>query len=203
MSKVTFYHNPYSRGRIVHWMLEECGADYETKILNFKTGEHRRPEFLAINPMGKVPTIVHNSAVVTESAAICAYLADAFPAANLAPAVGSKDRGPYLRWLFFTASSIEPAVTDLKNPRTPPVPRSTLAYGSFDDVMNTLEHAVANGFLNGKSFSAADLYLAANLGWIMQTKQIEPRPIFEDYVKLCQDRPGYRSFMDKTAALEK
>ena len=110
--RVTFYHNPMSRGRIVHWMLEEAGAAYDVKLLDFEKREHKTPEFLAVNPMGKIPTIVHRGVVVTETPAILAYLADAFPGAGLAPRSDDPARGPYFRWLFFGASCIEPALID-------------------------------------------------------------------------------------------
>src|SRR5687767_1383493 len=107
MPDLKFYTNPMSRGRIIRWMLEEVGQPYDTEILKWETGAAKSPEYLAINPMGKVPTVVHGGVVVTECAAICAYLADAFPQANLAPPPGSKLRGPYYRWLFFGAGPIE------------------------------------------------------------------------------------------------
>ena len=119
MERVTFYHNPMSRGRIAHWMLEESGAPYDVKILSFEKGEHKAPEYLAINPMGKVPAIVHRGTVVTEAAAICAYLADAFPQNDLAPALDDPARGTYYRWLFFGAGCIEPALVDRLFARAP------------------------------------------------------------------------------------
>ncbi len=136
--KVIFYHNPMSRGRIAHWMLEEVGAPYETKILSFEKREHKAPEFLAVNPMGKIPAIVHRGTVVTESAAICAYLADAFPKAQLAPAPSDPARGTYYRWLFFGAGCIEPALVDKMFTRAPVERPGVLGYGNYED---TLERA--------------------------------------------------------------
>lgn len=184
MSDLVFYTNPMSRGRIIRWMLEEVGQPYETRILTWESGATKSPEFLAINPMGKVPAIVHGGAVVTESAAICAYLADAFPQANLAPAPGSKDRGPYYRWLFFGAGPIEQmasfAALKLEVPEDQ---RMMVGFGCAADVLNTLEGALkGRDFLVGDSFTAADLYIGAHLGWGMGFGTIEKRPVFEDYV---------------------
>ncbi len=143
MSDLVFYTNPMSRGRIIRWMLEEVGQPYETRILTWESGATKSPEFLAINPMGKVPAIVHGGAVVTESAAICAYLADAFPQANLAPAPGSRDRGPYYRWLFFGAGPVEQmasfAALKLEVPEDQ---RMMVGFGCAADVLNTLEGAL-------------------------------------------------------------
>jgi glutathione S-transferase len=139
--QITFYYNPMSRGRIAHWMLEEVGAPYRIELVRFDKGEHKAPAFLELNPMGKLPTIVHRGTVVTEAAAICAYLADAFPAAALAPATTSAARGTYYRWLFFGAGCIEPALVD-KMFQRPQVDRpSGLGYGSYEDTMNALEKA--------------------------------------------------------------
>ncbi len=198
--KVLFYYNPMSRGRIVHWMLEETGAEYEIKLLAWEKKEHKSPEFLKINPMGKIPAIVHKSVAVTEAAAICTYLADAFPKAGLAPAVDDPARGTYYRWLFFAASCIEPAMMDRKFPRTDPVAASHLGYGSYDDTVNAMEQAVSKGFITGK-FSAADVYMSSQIGWCMMNKDLEPRPAFEKYQKLCTERPAFQRFLQKAGSL--
>ncbi|TAL31483.1 glutathione S-transferase family protein [Phenylobacterium sp.] len=192
MSDLVFYTNPMSRGRIIRWMLEEVGQPYETRILTWESGATKSPEFLAINPMGKVPAIVHGGAVVTESAAICAYLADAFPQANLAPAPGSRDRGPYYRWLFFGAGPVEQmasfAALKLEVPEDQ---RMMVGFGCAADVLNTLEGALkGREFLVGDSFTAADLYIGAHLGWGMGFGTIEKRPVFEDYVARLDARPA-------------
>jgi glutathione S-transferase len=191
--QITFYHNPQSRGRIAHWMLEEVGVPYETKILSFDKGEHKSPEYLAVNPMGKIPAIVHNGNVVTEAAAICAYLADAFPKAGLAPPVGDPARGTYYRWLFFAAGCIEPAIVDKMFAR-PPVDRpGALGYGSYEDTLSTMEKALAPGpWLLGERFSAADVYFGSEVGWGMFTKALEPRPAFQKYFERCSERPAYK-----------
>lgn len=191
MSKVTFYHNPMSRAQMVHWMLEEIGQPYEIKLVRFDKGEHKSPEFLAVNPMGKLPTIIHEGVVVTETAAIITYLADAFPEANLAPAAGDPARGTYLRWLFFGAGCIEPALID-KAFNRPPVDRpGALGYGSYEDTMGTIEKALQPGpWLLGERFTAADVYIGAQLGWGMMFGNVERRPVFEAYVARCQARPA-------------
>jgi glutathione S-transferase len=192
---ITFFHNPMSRGRIVHWMLEEVGAPYETKILSFDKGENKTPEFLALNPMGKIPTIVHRGMVVTEAAAICTYLADAFPEAGLAPPVAHPARGTYLRWLFFGAGCVEPALIDKMFAR-PPVDRpGALGYGSYTATLDALENAVAPGWILGTQFSAADVYLGSQINWGLMTKGLEPRPAFQQYAARCAERPALQRVM--------
>ena len=179
--EVVFYTNPMSRGRIVRWMLEEVGRPYRTEVLEFAV--MKSPDYLAINPMGKVPAIRHGDTVVTEAAAICAYLADAFPEAGLAPPPGDRRRGPYYRWLFFAAGPLEAAASNKAlGFEVPPERRRMMGYGDIVDVMNALERAVsASDYLAGDRFSAADVYVGAQLGWGMQFGTIEKRPAFERY----------------------
>lgn len=193
MTDIVFYHNPQSRGRIAHWMLEEVGAAYKTELLRFDRGENKQPQFLAINPMGKIPTIKHGDTVVTEAGAICAYLADAFPSANLAPATTSPERGTYYRWMFFGAGCLEPALVDHMFKR-PPVDRpSAIGYGSYADTLNALEKAVTAGqWILGERFSAADVYLGSEIGWGLLAKALEPRKAFQDYVARCAERPAFK-----------
>jgi glutathione S-transferase len=174
-------------------MLEEVGVPYETKILALDKREHKSPEYLAINPMGKIPTIVHNGTVVTEAAAICAYLADAFPKAGLAPALNDPARGTYYRWLFFGAGCVEPALLDKMFSR-PQIERpSALGYGSYEDMLNALETAITPGpWVLGQRFSAADVYLGSEIGWGMFTKSLEPRPAFQQYFERCSQRPAHK-----------
>ncbi|MBJ7410458.1 MAG: glutathione S-transferase family protein [Phenylobacterium sp.] len=192
MSDIVFYTNPMSRGRIIRWMLEEVGQPYETKILDWASGAAKSPEYLAINPMGKVPTIVHDGVVVTECAAICAYLADAFPQAGLAPPSGSKLRGPYYRWLFFGAGPIEQAVAfGTLNVDVPEDKRISVGFGSMEALLNTLEGALkGREFLAGDGFTAADLYIASHLSWGMNFGTIEKRPVFEAYAERHVNRPA-------------
>ena len=184
-----FYTNPMSRGRIVRWMLEEVGAPYETHLLDFAGGT-KSPDYLAINPMGKVPAIRHGATVVTECAAICAYLADAFPEAGLAPATAA--RGDYYRWMFFAAGPVEAAVTNRAlGFAVPPERRGMAGYGSFEAVMDTLERAVrGRTYIAGDRFSAADVYFGSQIGWGLQFGSIEKRPAFEAYWNGIQGRPA-------------
>ncbi|MDP3489636.1 MAG: glutathione S-transferase family protein [Phenylobacterium sp.] len=192
MSDLVFYTNPMSRGRIIRWMLEEVGQPYETQILSWESGDTKSADYLAINPMGKVPAIVHDGVIVTECAAICAYLADAFPEAGLAPPAHSPLRGPYYRWLFFGAGPIEQAVSAKAMSFEPTTEqRTSLGFGSMADVLGAIEGAVKDrAYLVGDSFTAADLYLAAHLSWGMNFDTIEKRPAFETYVGRHLARPA-------------
>ena len=188
---LVLYTNPMSRGRIARWMLEETGAVYRTEVLEY--GPMMKSEaFLAVNPMGKVPTIRHGDTVVTEAAAICAYLADAFPEVGLAPPAG--DRGAYYRWLFFAAGPLEAATTNRFLGFEPPAEQqSMVGYGTFQAVMDTLERAVVHGgYIAGKRFSAADVYAGSHIGWGLQMGTIEPRPAFADYWSRLNDRDARR-----------
>ncbi|WGM39463.1 glutathione S-transferase family protein [Caulobacter sp. NIBR1757] len=203
MSNLVFYTNPMSRGRVVRWMLEEIGQPYDTRILRWETGDTKRPDFLAINPMGKVPAIVHDGVVVTECAAICAYLADAFPQAGLAPPADSPLRGPYYRWLFFGAGPVEQAMgAKTVNLEPTPEQRVSLGFGCLDDVLGAVEGAVRDrAYLVGDGFTAADLYLASFLSWGMTFGSIEKRPAFEAYVEPHLQRPAARRADDIDDAL--
>lgn len=191
--EITFYTNPMSRGRIAHWMLEEVNVPYRLQVLDFDKREHKTPEYLAINPMGKVPTIVHRGVVVTEAAAICAYLADAFPDAALAPPSSDPARGTYLRWLFFGAGCIEPALVDRMYARPAPDRPGALGYGSYADTLNALEQAISPGpFILGERFSAADVYVGAEIGWGLMGKSLEPRQVFREYFERLSQRPAFQ-----------
>jgi glutathione S-transferase len=189
--ELVFYTNPMSRGRIVRWMLEEVGQPYRTELLDYGPAM-KAAAYRAINPMGKVPALRHGDVVVTECAAICAYLADAFPAAGLAPPAGSPQRGPYYRWLFFAAGPVEAAATNKALGLEIPAERQgTVGYGTLADVVDTLEQAVTQGpFLLGATFSAADVYLGSHIGWGMRFGTIEKRPAFEEYWSRLSDRPA-------------
>ena len=189
-AQLEFFTNPMSRGQIVRWMLEEVGAPYETHILDYQTSMKAAP-YLAINPMGKVPAIRHDGVVVSEVAAICAYLADAFPAAGLAPPVDR--RGDYYRWLFFAAGPIEAAFTNKAAGFDPPPERRALfGYGTFELAVDALEKAVAGkDYIAGDRFSAADLYVGSQIGFMLQFGMLEPRPAFSDYVARVTGRPAH------------
>jgi glutathione S-transferase len=190
MGQLEFYTNPMSRGQIVRWMLEEVGEPYETHILDYKS-TMKEAEYLAINPMGKVPAIRHDGVVVTEVAAICAYLADVFPAAGLAPPVDR--RGDYYRWLFFSAGPVEAAFSNkAAGFEVPPERRAMFGYGTFELAIDTLEKALTGKtFVASDRFSAADLYVGSQLGFMLQFGLLEPRPVFSDYVARVTDRPAY------------
>ncbi|HEY7382413.1 MAG TPA: glutathione S-transferase, partial [Beijerinckiaceae bacterium] len=142
MPKLTLYHAAPSRSAMVHWLLEEIGEPYEVHLLHLRRGENREPRYLAVNPMGKVPAIRHGDVVVTESAAICLYLADAFPAAGVSVPIGDPRRGVFLKWLFFGPGVLEPAVTDQAFKRIDAPPRGTLGYGDFDTTLDVLAKAL-------------------------------------------------------------
>ena len=190
--ELIFYTNPRSRGRIVRWMLEEIGQPYRTEVLDYGT-TMKAPAYLAINPMGKVPALRHGDVVVTEAAAICAYLADAFPQVGLAPPHGDRLRGPYYRWLFFAAGPVEAAVSNKAfGFVVPPEREGTIGYGSFQRVMDTLEQAVSAGnYLVGDKFTAADVYAGSQIGFGLMFKTFEPRPAFQHYWQRITVRPAY------------
>jgi glutathione S-transferase len=197
---LTFYTNPMSRGQIARWMLEEVGQPYEQVLLDFST-TMKAPDYLAVNPMGKVPAIKHGDTVVTEVAAICAYLADAFPEAGLAPE--PKHRADYYRWLFFAAGPLESAVTNKSLGFELAPGKSMMAgYGSFEAAMDGLEAAVAGKrFVAGDSFSAADVYVGSQIGWGLMFGSIEKRAAFEAYWDGLKDRPAYLRAKEIDAAL--
>ena len=190
-----FYTNPMSRGQIARWMLEEVGAPYETRILDYGT-TMKDADYLAVNPMGKVPAIVHNGKIVTECAAICAYLADAFPAASLAPDVA--DRADYYRWLFFTSGPVEQAITAKNFGIEPDTDQQRMAgFGSLPAALDALELAVTDkAFVAGDRFSAADVYVGSQIDWGLQFGTIASRPAFEAYVAPLRERAGYKRAKD-------
>lgn len=188
---LVFYTHPMSRGRIVRWMLEELGQPYSTEILEYGT-TMKAPDYLAVNPMGKVPAIRHGEAVVTECGAICAYLADAFPEAGLAPPPGDPSRGAYLRWLFFGAGPVEAAVTNKSlGFETPADKQGTVGYGCWDDVNAALDSLLsANAYVAGARFTAADVYLGSQIGWGLMFGTLEKRPALESYWERISSRPA-------------
>jgi len=189
--ELVFYTHPMSRGRIARWMLEEVGQPYRTEVLDFGTSM-KAPEYLAINPMGKVPAIRHGGTVVTEAAAICAYLADAFPQAQLAPAPQSPLRAPYYRWMFFCAGPLEAAVTDRAlGTAVPEEKRRMVGYGTLAEVLDALEGAVSgDGYVAGDRFTAADVYVGSQLAWGMMFGTIDKRPAYQRYVQRLTSRPA-------------
>jgi glutathione S-transferase len=191
IDELTFYTHPMSRGRIVRWMLEEIGQPYRTELLHYGT-TMKAPSYLAINPMGKVPAIRHRDTVVTEAAAICAYLADAFPEAHLAPPPNDRLRGPYYRWLFFVAGPLEAAAANkIMGFAVPEERERMMGYGRLEHVLNALEAAVSRGkYLVGDSFTAADVYVGSHIDFGMQFGTLEKRPAFEQYRQRLSVRPA-------------
>jgi glutathione S-transferase len=191
MANLTLYHIAPSRSSIVHWMLEEVGAPYDIHLLSMKRGENRAPEYLAVNPMGKVPALRHGDVVITEAGAICAYLADEFPDRKLNIPVGSPRRGIYLKWLFFGPSCVEPAIMDRAFPRKEEAPIGALGYGNYDTVIDVVAKAVAGGpYLMGEQFTAADVVIGSGLRWGMQFKLLPERPEFLAYTGRLAQRPA-------------
>ena len=189
--ELIFYTNPMSRGRIVRWMLEEIGQPYRTELLEYET-TMKAAAYRAINPMGKVPAIRHGDTIVTEGAAICAYLADVFPQAGLAPPLGDRRRGPYYRWLFFAAGPVEAAATNKTLGFDVPAGKERMAgYGCYADVMHALESALSQSdYVAGDRFTAADVYFGSQIGWGMMFGSIEKRPVFEQYWARISTRPA-------------
>lgn len=199
-SDISFYTNPMSRGQIVRWMLEEVGEPYDIVILDYDTSM-KAADYLAINPMGKVPAIVHRGKTVTEAAAICAYLADAFPSAGLAPP--TDQRADYYRWLFFAAGPVEAAVTNKALGLAVPEGRErTIGYGTFERTIDALEQAVTGpGWICGDQFTAADVYVGAQIDWGLSFGTIPSRPGFESYAARLRERPAYKRQKELDGAL--
>ncbi len=204
MADLTLYHMAPSRSSVVHWMLEEIGEPFELRILDAKSGESRQPDYLAINPMGKVPALRHGEAIITEVAAICCYLADAFPQARLNIPLGDPRRGPYLKWLFFNPGVLEPAIIDHAYKREGSPPRVVLGYGDFDTTMDVVARAVRQSpFLLGDQFTAADLVIGSTLQWAITAKLIEPRAEFTDYTARFADRPALKRTVANTRKMQR
>lgn len=189
-TSLTLYTNPMSRGQIARWMLEEVGVPYETVLLDY-AADMKSADYLAINPMGKVPAIVHDGRVVTECAAICAYLADAFPDAGLAPPMEA--RAAYYRWLFFAAGPVEAAITNTAMGFVVPEGKERMTgYGSLADVLAALEGAISvPRWICGDQFTAADVYVGAQVDWGLSFGTIASTPAFETYAARLRERPAY------------
>jgi glutathione S-transferase len=205
MPKLVLYHAAPSRSSIVHWMLEELGQPYELQMVSFKRGENRQPAYLAVNPMGKVPALKHGDTVITEAAAICAYLADEFPQAGLNIPVGDPRRGTYLKWLFFGPSCVEPAIAERAFPRKEAPARSALGFGDFDTVVDVLAKAAAaaSPYLLGNKFTAADVIIGSGLRWGSMFKLLPDRAEFKPYLATLAERPALRRATEKDAELQK
>ncbi|HWX65870.1 MAG TPA: glutathione S-transferase family protein [Rhodanobacter sp.] len=196
--KVTFFHAPNSRSSGTRALLEELGMPYDMHVLNFKTGQQRGPEYLAVNPMGKVPAIRHHDALITEQPAVFMYLADLYPDVKLAPPIGDPLRGPYLRWMVFYGSCFEPALVDKSMKREPAAP-STCPYGDFDTMLKTLTDQLELGpYILGDTFSAADVLWGTALNWTTMFKLVPELPVIRAYIDRVISRPA----MQRAAAAD-
>jgi glutathione S-transferase len=191
--ELLLYTNPQSRGRIARWMLEETGQPYRAEIVEY--AGMKAPGYLAINPMGKVPALRHGETIVTEAAAICAYLADVFPDAGLAPPPGSRERGPYYRWMFFAAGPLEAATTNKALGVVVPNERARMVGygGSQEGALAALEDQLKrSAYVAGESFTAADVYVGSHIGFGTMFGSMDKRPAFERYWGLVSARPAAR-----------
>ena len=199
--RVTLYHSPNTRSTGALILLEELGAPYDLHVLNMKAGEQRQPAYLAVNPMGKVPALKHGEAIVTEQVAVYLYLADLFPEAGLAPPIGDRLRGPYLRWMVFYAACFEPAVVD-RAAKHEPAPQAMSPYGDYDTMLGAVTAQLAKGpYLLGERFSAADVLWGTALGWTTMFKLVPELPAIMAYVQRIGARPASARVRAKDAEL--
>jgi glutathione S-transferase len=191
MTQLTFYTNPQSRGRMVRWALEEAGATYDTKVLDYGT-TMKAAEYLAINPMGKVPALQVGDTVITETAAICTWLADAFPAAGLAPALGSEARGAYLRWIFYAAGPIDQAMClSAVKFEIPPERKGMFGTASLPEISAIIDAQLGrHAYLAGDDFTMADVYCGGSLGWVTRFGMMQPTPALSAYLERIGSRPA-------------
>lgn len=194
--KLTLHYAPRSRASTTRVLLDELGAPYDLHVLNMRAGEHKLPDYLAINPLGKVPALTHGDTVVTESVAIALYAGDLFPQAGMTPAIGDPRRGAYLRWMVFYAASFEPAVVD-KALGHDPGPQSP--YGTYDLVMETLAEQLGKApYLLGEEITVADIHWGSTLRWTLMFKLVPDLPVFTDYAERITSRPSFqRVFQDE------
>ena len=202
--KLVHYHAPKTRSFGTRWLLEELGSPpHELKVLNMKKGEHKTAEFLAINPMGKVPTLTADGVPVTEVGAIAIFLADLFPEAGLAPALEDPARGAYLRWIIFNHADVEPAIMDkARNIEPGGMPASALCYGTYDDTVNGIVTALSHGpYILGERFSAADVVLGGAVRWLTMFKLLPDKPEFKSYVERLTARPAFQRAFEQDEVL--
>lgn len=200
-SDLVIFHNPHSRAAMTRALLEELGAEYEPCVLDFRRSEQLSPEYLAINPMGKVPAIRHDGVVVTETVAIYIYLADLYRDAGLAPALDDPDRGTYLRWLVFYAACFEPAIGDRAMKREP-APRTQSPYADYETTVAAITQALQPGpWLLGERFSAADVLWGNALRWVTGFGMVEATPVIADYIQRVMSRPAEQRALKADEAL--
>lgn len=197
---VVLYHHPYSRAANVVWMLEEAGVDYELRWIDIMAGEHKTPEFLALNPMGKLPVLVDGDALVTETAAIALYLADRYAPGRLAPALDDPARGSYLRWSFFAPSVIEPAAA--AKPSGGQFNAGSVGWGTYEAMVTAAEAAISQGpFLLGERFTMADVVFGGTLRYMLMFNMIDAKPAFSAYVARLEGRPAFQRNAARNAAV--
>jgi glutathione S-transferase len=199
--RVTLFHAPNSRSTGALTLMEELDVPYDLHVLDLKKNEQRAAQYLAINPMGKVPAVLHNGALVTEQPAVYLYLADLYPDANLAPRIGEPLRGPYLRWMVFYGSSFEPALVDraMKRDAAPP---STSPYGDFDTMLNTLVTQLSRGaYMLGDQFTAVDVLWGVALAWVTNFKLVPALPPIQAYIDRTNARPAFARAREKDQEL--
>lgn len=202
--KVTLFHSPNTRSTGALILLEELGVPYDLHVVNMKAGDQRKPAYLAVNPMGKVPAVKNGDALITEQGAIYIYLADLYPKAGLAPALTDPLRGPYIRWLVYYGSSFEPAVVD-KALKRDPAPPGICPYGDYDTMLKTLSDQMKKGpYMLGETFSAADVLWGTAMRWMLDFKLVPTAPEFSDYRDRVISRPSFKKVeeMDKKLAAE-
>ncbi len=189
MTDLRLYTNPMSRGRIARWMLEEVGQPYDVTVIQYGP-DMKGPDYTSINPMGKVPTLIHKRQTITETAAICAYLAETFPEAGLKP--GADQLGTYYRWLFFAAGPVEAATANEAMGFSPSDEQAQMSgYGTFETMYDTLVNAISKqDYLCGSQFTAADIYLGSQVGWGLQFGTLPGHPALEAYRDRLYARPA-------------
>jgi len=198
--KLLLHYHPFTRASNVVWMLEEAGVPYELLFVDVKAGAQRTPEFLRVNPMGKLPTLVDGDTVVTESAAIGLYLADRYGYGTLAPKVDDKARATYLRWSLYAPSVIEPAA--YAQGAKWEYRAATAGWGRYEDMLDSVERAIGQGpFLLGSRFTMADVIFGGTVRYMLMFKMIEPRPAFVSYVERLSARPAAQAAEAKNAAM--
>lgn len=199
--QLTFFHSPNTRSSGTLILLKELNAEFELRVLNMKANEQRGSEYLAINPMGKVPAIKHGDELITEQVAIFLYLTALYPETNLAPAIGDPLRGSYLRWMVFYASCFEPAIVDRAHNREP-VPPISSPYGDFDTILNTLTDRLSKGdYFLGDKFTALDVLWGTALTWVMMFELIPMLPVIKTYTDRINARPSMSWVREKDAEL--
>lgn len=205
MAEIKLYHAAPSRSAVILWLLEELGVPYDLELVSLQNGDAQKPAFLELNPMGKVPLIVHNGVPVSETGAIAVHLADAYPQAGLSVPIGDPRRGPYLKWLFFNSGCVEPAILERAYPRKEPAPRMAAGFGTSDLVIDVLAQAAAAAkpYLLGAQFTAADVVLGSGIRFGTLFKLLPECAEFANYLAALEARPALQRANAIDAGLRK